>query len=137
MKYDFNDCDDVIEIDLEVDLKVDLRTDLKVTDAYIFNEVTDEINDEIVSDVKAAFNVKVAFDIEVAFDVKIAFDVKAAFDINEANAIWMLTIIDRNSFDEAAFNDEASWIKNVLIFLMLNNKSLNEADDVNKTNLIW
>ena len=46
-------------------------------------------------------------------------------------------ITDKNDFNEVAFDDETNLIKNVSMLLMLNKKSVDEANDINKTNLIW
>ena len=46
-------------------------------------------------------------------------------------------MIDKNDFNEIAFDDEANLIKDVSMFLMLNKKNVDEADDVSETNLIW
>ena len=49
----------------------------------------------------------------------------------------MLMMIDKDGFDETAFDNEINLIKDVSILLMLNKKSIDEANDVGEANLIW
>ena len=41
----------------------------------------------------------------------------------------MLMMTERNSFDVAAFDDEASLVEDVSMLLMLNRESVDEAND--------
>ena len=80
-----------LEIELKIDLKIDLKTgliELKITAAHVFDEVVDEVSNEVDFNEETVLNE----------------------GVNEANAIWMLIITNRDSFDETSDVNDADLI---------------------------
>ena len=90
-------------------MKADLGVGLATTAAHVFDGVVGGVSGGADFDEEAAFNE----------------------GVGEAGAIWMLVMADRDGFDEAAFDVEASLVGGVLggvsVLLMMDSESV-DAD---------